>query len=175
MRTRVLLAVLSLALTSCEGSDNLPLETAADRPELRSVSLRVPLDETFSFVTSNPCNGEDVLVTGHVKGHLHLAGPAEEAEEGLFVHSAFQLLASGTGVGLSTGAKYLYRDHIHDSFNSPSGPATHGSVGTTQTFRMISQGNEPNFRLKIGFRAVFLPPDARFELRTERMGEECTG
>ena len=174
MRARVLLAVLPLALASCDGRNDLPLESAAT-PDFRHETLQIPLDESFSFVTPNPCNGEDVLVTGHVKGHIQLNGPSEEAEQGLFVHSGFQLLASGTGTGLSTGAKYVYRDHIHDRFNSPSGPAPHGSVGTAQTFVMISQGSEPNFRLTMGFSGVFLPPDARFEMRTERLREECIG
>jgi hypothetical protein len=40
---------------------------------------------------------------------------------------------------------------------------------------MISQGSEPNFRLTVGFHLVILPPDARFEVRVDRVREECRG
>ena len=110
-----------------------------------------------------------------MKGHVHLGSEAEEFDQGLIVHTSFHLLATGTGTGLTSGATYLYRDNIEESFESPNGPAPHASQGTQHTFRMISQGPEPDFRLTVKFHLNILPPDARFEVRFERESEECTG
>ena len=177
MRTRLLLALVPFALAACDSSSSpLPAEAAADPgPEFRSETVQIPLNEDFSFVTPNPCNGEDVAVTGHVTGHVHLGSEAVDFEQGLIVHTSFHLLATGTGTGLSTGAKYVYRDNIEEHFDSPNGPAPHASQGSEQTFRMISQGSEPNFRLTVQFHLNILPPDARFEVRVDREREECVG
>lgn len=176
MRAYLLSALLPLALAACDDPARLPLESPADvGPSFRTVTDHFPLDESFSFVTPNPCNGEDVEVSGHVKGQVNLASEAEDFEQGQIVHIEFHLLASGTGTGLASGARYLYRDVINQGFNSPNVSAPHASTDFEQTFRMISQGGEPNFRLTVGFHAVYLPPDAAFTVRVDRVREECRG
>jgi hypothetical protein len=177
MRTRLLLAaLLPLAVAACDSPPSAPAEAPSGLgPDFRSETVQVPLDENFSFVTPNPCNGEDVLVAGHVTGHIHFGSEAQDFENGVIVHTSFHLLATGTGTGLSTGATYLYHDNIEEHFESPNGPAPHASVGSQHTFRMISQGPEPDFRLTVQLHLNILPPDARFEVRVDREGEECAG
>lgn len=163
-------------LAACDKPTEPPLAPTPDaRPSFQTVTEHFPLTESFSFVTPNPCNGEDVEVSGQVTGQVNLASEADAFEQGAIVHTEFHLLASGTGTGLTSGATYLYRDVIHQGFNSPSLLAPHGTTDFEQSFRMISQGGEPNFRLIVGFHAVYLPPDAAFTVKVDRVSEECRG
>jgi hypothetical protein len=82
-------------LAACEKPTEPPLEPASNaRPSFRTVTDHFPLAETFSFVTPNPCNGEDVQVSGQVTGQVNLASEAGAFEQGEIVHTEFHLLAS---------------------------------------------------------------------------------
>jgi hypothetical protein len=163
-------------LAACDKPTEPPLEPAPGvRPSFRTVTEHFPLAESFSFVTPNPCNGEDVQVSGQVKGQVNLAGEADAFEQGEIVHTEFHLLASGRGTGLTSGATYLYQDVINQGFNSPNVLAPHATTDFEQSFRMVSQGGEPNFWLTVGFHAVYLPPDAAFTVKVDRVSEECRG
>jgi hypothetical protein len=176
MRPSMLLVLVSAVLLACDQAATAPTDYPSNlSPSFRATTEHIPLEETFSFVTPNPCNGEDVAVTGRVTGLVNLTSDSVGFEQGQILHTEFHLLASGTGVGLTTGATYLYRDVMNQSFNSPSGAAPHASTDFEQTFRMISQGGEPNYRLVVGFHAVYLPPDAALSVRVDRVREVCQG
>ena len=72
----------------------------------------------FSEININPCNGEEVQLTGTLVGQSHLVGPQDSLDNGQPLHEAVHEVVSETGIGLTTGASYRLHVTFTEGFNS---------------------------------------------------------
>jgi hypothetical protein len=119
-------AMAAALLTGC-GTESGPTEVGPTAPAPGLAADNTPIHTSFTDqleeVVINPCNGETILLTGSAHGEANTVGGGLHVE----THYVFQ----ETGIGQTTGARYILRDVFHEGFNSPSGPA----VNFTFTFR----------------------------------------
>jgi hypothetical protein len=117
-----LLVATMLAGCGAESSltENHATGLAADAGDIRPThtSFTDQLDE----VVINPCNGETILLSGTATGQANSVG---------LLHVETHYVVQETGIGQTTGARYILRDVFREVFNSPSEPA----VDFTFTFR----------------------------------------
>jgi hypothetical protein len=132
------LAAASMAGTACETA-LAPLEV----PALSFAVVENSRNEFVFFVS--PCNGE--AIDG--SGIFHLKVSSTVTPSGR-VNGTFHINAKGTGVGLTTGAKYEWNDVIQESFGFDADEAPiHDTV--TRRFRLIGQGGVPDRRFDVIF------------------------
>jgi len=93
-----------------------------------------------SSTVVNPCNGEDVAVTGELHFVLRLTLRGDGG-----VNLGLNENAHGTGQGLTTGAKYSLNFTESGSVSSSFPPPFSFTVVTHQRF--LGQGRVPNFLL----------------------------
>jgi hypothetical protein len=115
----------------------LTLFASATAAQAAAIHESIPV----SFTADNPCNGEAVSVTGTVDFVINtLANPAVEyiaAENGRY---------EVTGVGATTGSKYVVRDVLHVSTvvtSFTTGAPLQSTL--TELFHLVSQGSAPDF------------------------------
>jgi hypothetical protein len=163
-------AILTAAfLTGC-GSESSP--TAENTPALsadatdhnvadhfKSVTI-----ETFSDVV-NPCNGEQITLTGTVESEMTVIGSREMLDAGNYLHIEFQQEVRATGTGSETGATYTFSDIFHEGFNSPNGPAPHYTISEIGSGRVTTDVPGLSFTAHFVFQAV-LPSGKDFKVTT---------
>ena len=89
--------------------------------------------EGFSGI--NPCTGEETAITGEAIIRTNGWG-----DEGGMLHLEETTIVSGSGVGVTTGARYDLSESFHHSFNSPSEAAVHGALTEHDIIRVRAQG-----------------------------------
>ena len=107
---------------------------------------RTPIE--FSFVSA--CTGELVNVTGVISGSLNVV-----SEPGNDNHFSEDLIFRATGVGETTGATYIIREHHHGSFNTPTGTAPNGTITDHDVAVTITHGSLANEFLHFDLHFVF--------------------
>ena len=91
-----------------------------------------------SFTITNPCNGENVAVSGNEHDTFHLTFDGHGG-----VHVVFTANLEGvTGVG-DQGNTYRIPAALSDTFNARVGY----EETFTETFQLVAQGSAPNFLL----------------------------
>ncbi len=93
--------------------------------------------ETFSDVV-NPCNGEQIILTGTVRSEMTVVGSREMLDAGSYLHIEFQQQVRATGTGSATGATYIFSDIFHGGFNLPNGPAPHFTLSEIGSGRVTT-------------------------------------
>lgn len=107
---------------------------------------RTPIE--FSFVSA--CTGELVNVTGVISGSLNVV-----SEPGNDNHFSENLILRATGIGETTGATYIIREHHHGSFNTPTGTAPNGTITDHDVAVTITNGSLANEFLHFDLHFVF--------------------
>jgi hypothetical protein len=97
----------------------------------------------------NPCTGEIV----HLEGENTVISETVEDASGGF-HFRFHVFSHGSGLGLSSGIKYLFNEEFSSVFNSddiedPLSCRLEDS--STHQFLIVSQGNRANQKMEIKF------------------------
>lgn len=87
---------------------------------------------------SNPCIGEDVHITGEIRGNVQ-GDPSTG-------HFRFQVHVTGSGAGLTTGTEYRLNISFVDIHPKGMDTLTH-----RQSTRLISQGGDSNFHFDLLF------------------------
>ena len=101
-----------------------------------AVSQTEIIDVPVSGTIVNDCNGESVELTGTIRQVIHVT------VTGNTYHSVEHANATGiTGMGLTTGARYVVSNSNVETFNSAMG----SSFTFTNSFLAIGQGKAPNF------------------------------
>lgn len=119
----------------------------------------VPIDT----ITDNPCNGELVLIQGKAHELLRVT------ENGGTYHFGRHFNAAGvTGVGLTSGARYVLSAAFNDEFTLAA-----GSTSTTvQALQVIGVGRTPNFTLHVLFH-VTVDANGDVHAYVEKERAEC--
>jgi hypothetical protein len=98
----------------------------------------VPIEETLD----NPCTGEEVLLSGRAHQLLRVT------ENGNTYHFGRHFNAAGvTGVGVTSGARYVLGATFNDEFTIAKG----GTQTSVQTLNVIGTGRTPNFLVRALF------------------------
>lgn len=101
---------------------NMPALMADATTTTDHTSFIDPLEETVI----SPCNAETILLTGSAQGQSTFVGDGSN-----LLHYEIMYVVQETGIGQTTGARYVLRDVLHEGFDSPSEPA----VNAVFTFR----------------------------------------
>jgi hypothetical protein len=122
----------------------------------------------FSEININPCNGEEVQLSGTLVGQSHLVGPQDSLDNGQPLHEAVHEVVSETGIGLTTGASYRLHVTFTEGFNS------HDFVGQAtfherQNIRVTSQTPGLTYTALATLHLVFLPSG---EVKQTRFDED---
>jgi hypothetical protein len=98
----------------------------------------VPIEKTLD----NPCTGEKVLLSGRAHQLLRVT------ENGNTYHFGRHFNAAGvTGVGVTSGARYVLGATFNDEFTIAKG----GTQTSVQTLNVIGTGRTPNFLVRALF------------------------
>ena len=147
MRTQILsllpLTIL-LAATACDEATD-PVEPRAVPyghllvlEKFRIHQTQVIPIEGFSGI--NPCTGEETDIAGQATIRTNGWG-----DEGGVLHLEETTVVSGSGVGVTTGARYDLSETFHHSFNSPSDEAVHGTLTEHDVVRVRAQGSAGDY------------------------------
>jgi hypothetical protein len=101
----------------------------------RHFNTRTPIED--AFVTA--CTGELVTLVGVMYESVNIV-----SEPGNDNHIMVNARFHATGTGETSGARYVFRDNLHFSFNTPSGPAPHGTITQHGVGRVVAQGSLEN-------------------------------
>jgi hypothetical protein len=139
----VLLCASALLFTQCK-KENINQENAEQKEDLTESSLKLQaraLQDGGTFEATIFNCAEDVNVTGK----FHFVFRLDKITNSGRISGGLHLDAQGTGVGLSSGEKYLWRDNWTEQLNYN---ITTGSAGH-QTFRhrlrIIGTGGAPSY------------------------------
>lgn len=116
-------------------------------------------DNQFTQSMTNSCNGETILVSGT----LHTVSGFSINPNGM-IHSTFNSTLNGTGVGSSSGAKYVINDTAHSEVNGKT-VAQEQFIGSKM--KMIAQGPTPNLTQRM---TIHLVVDANGNVRVDTFG-----
>lgn len=118
-------ALVAALLAACTG-ESLPTDAgpslAAAPKDVTHTSFSIPLNE----IVISPCNGETIELSGTFSGQT-----TELTVNGEVIHGSIHNMVRETGIGLTTGARYVLRDVLYEATNSP----TDHSVNVTYSFR----------------------------------------
>lgn len=162
MRTFLISVGLALAVAALAGAS-----AAFARAETTTRQFTEPV----SFVGNNPCTGEAIEFSGtfYVIEHITVDAAGREHSTG---HDA-RLMASG--VGVTSGIRYVYSSGIADTSSFPvDSDAPGGTVTTTtaHTLRVISQGSGENYVLTGVFHHT-IGSDGQLIVEFDRLTGEC--
>ncbi len=113
--------------------------------------------ETAAFDVESPCNGELIAFSGENAFQVTLVGTRGALDAGNVVHAETQSHTRATGTGAESGASYTINDIYHDSFNSPSPPATQYTFTVHSHTRITSSVPSLSFTLNFALHFVQLP------------------
>ena len=159
-------------LTACDGTDAptapriQPRVEDAGHNSAQHVSSTTALDETIE----SPCNGETIHLTGTVREQATIVGDPEDFPA--HIHGEHSGVVSESGIGLTTGASYEFRDSFHGLFNSPSIPAVNFEFTEHDTGRMTSSTPGLSFTLRFFIHGVGLPT-GEFKVTKQVESVEC--
>jgi len=91
------------------------------------------VEEPTEEIVINPCNGEPILLTGSAQGQWTFVG-----EEDGFLHYEITYVFQETGIGQTTGARYVLRDVLHEGFNSPNEAAVNSVFSFGESYRFVT-------------------------------------
>jgi hypothetical protein len=128
----VIVVALVFATTGIIFTGSIPVYAQATTS---TVQVIVPLDS----VTTNTCNGEAVYLSGNENIVEHVTQDASGGVHIVNGHSNFQ---GATGVGDTTGTKYIFAHAGSPIFNIRQDSANEFTF--LANGRLISQGGEPN-------------------------------
>ena len=97
------------------------------------------------------CLGELIIVTGSVRFKEHTMTDPETGNQD---HMRLAFFLNGTAVGQSTGRVWKYKEASQLNFNTPNLQAPHGNFTSTFMARLISQGKQPNAKIKLALHVV---------------------
>jgi len=108
-------------------------------------------DETDNWLVPNECSGEDVLLTGTFHDQLH-----EVTDAAGGYHWVNHWRAQGKGVGVPSGAQYIFKGGDQDPTNPnhDGGSAVLSEKGLRYAFtstwymNLIGQGQVPDSRMR---------------------------
>jgi len=113
----------------------------------------------FSIVLTSPCNGELVTLEGTAQYVIHVTADGNGGSH-LDIHGNTHL----RGPGAATGTRYLADEQFHTTINLNAG-AYESTI--TDTFRLIAQGEAPNFMVSIDYHITM---NAEGTVTVERLG-----
>jgi hypothetical protein len=126
----------------------------------------VPI-EGFSGI--NPCTGEETAISG--KAVIRTNG---WGDEGGVLHLEETTVVSGSGVGVTSGARYDLSESFHHSFNSPSGEAIHGTLTEHDVVRVRAQGPAGDYVVQTLFHFA-VTGNGRLTIEVAKDGVTCRG
>jgi hypothetical protein len=131
MQNRRLVYWLALALTATLAGVRAD-RASADVGEIQ----RIP----FTTVTFSPCTPDNILVTGEwqIVGHV-----TRSDNEGF--HAGLLINCHGTGIGLNTGAQYLFNQTLSMSLNAGAPFPFISTQSLHET--LVGQGSVPNLNV----------------------------
>jgi hypothetical protein len=123
--------------------------------------------EGFSGI--NPCTGEETAIAGEAVIRTNGWG-----DEGGVLHLEETTVVSGTGVGVTSGARYDLSESFHHSFNSPSGEAVHGTITDHDVIRVRAQGGAGDYVVQALFHFV-VTGNGKLTIEVAKDGVACRG
>lgn len=138
MKIMQTLLVVVAAATVVAGCAERAAPTAPRMLSFQSVNAANPATP-IAFTIVNPCNGELVDLVGSLevqfKNHMDGSGG---------FHATTRIIERGKGTGESSGAGYGFSEDSSIVFN---GRTIHEAVSEHVAFRVVAQGQVPNFFL----------------------------
>jgi hypothetical protein len=130
---------LLLAATACNDAGN-PVQPLTDRYQHALVLDKFHVHQTQAipiegFSGINPCTGEETDIAGQAIIRTNGWG-----DDGGVLHLEETTVVAGSGVGVTSGARYDLSETFHHSFNSPSAEAVHGTLTEHDIVRVRAQG-----------------------------------
>ena len=126
--------------------------------------------DPFDFTVPAECTGESVSFVGEVPGSVSIVSAPSGDQDHVTVHG----LIRATGTGLTTGARYVFRDVLHTNFNSSNTGAPHSTSVSRDAVRVIRQGSLDNLVVTFDLVVVFTGQGLE-KLQFERLGTRCLG
>jgi hypothetical protein len=164
MRRLAQFLVAVALLTGCDAATE-PVNN--DRNLLKQHEGEV-VRQPISDVIENPCNGEQVTLSGE---ELHVFNGVDPTLQGDFTNFEDFFKASGTGLG-ETGTQYVFSAADHFIFESPSPPAPQVTFTAESRFIFISKAGDANFVEYATFH-ITVTPDGPPRITTDFDNAEC--
>jgi hypothetical protein len=127
------------ALSFCSAAI-LVLGTVGSALAAQVLNEQVPVDGTIT----NDCNGEQVAFQGFIHIREAVTTDASGGQHISITENGHDI----TGVGLTTGAKYVIPVALHEDVNV-NGNNPENNVTLTETLDVLAQGKVPNFKIKV--------------------------
>ncbi len=131
----MLVAALSGAVVACETPVMSPEPPDPSFAVVENSKVFIPVD----FFLFGPCVSEPT----QSRGRLHILIIETVTPSGRR-HFRFQLNANGTGVGLTTGAKYQWNHAINEGFSVDENDGLPYTYTWVNRVRLIGQGQVPD-------------------------------
>jgi hypothetical protein len=125
-----------------------PLAVAGNNGDPMTISRFVADNDVAPFDITNDCNGELVTLSGSY--HLEITtGSDADGDRTLYDYDSTQRL---TGVGHTTGVRYVAVDKIHQHDTTRGGQAS--NTKSTQKSRLVAQGPVPDLISRVTMHTV---------------------
>jgi hypothetical protein len=129
--------------------------TAENTPGLAANAVSTPdhFSSTYPYqeIVVSPCNGETIELAGIEHDQWTVVGGQDS------LHYEIHFEANETGVGQTTGARYILRYVLHEGSNLPKESAINATFGQQETYRFISSLPGLSFSGVLAIHAVRLP------------------
>jgi len=129
-----------------------PLAPSETNPAFQKHDI-TKIDETSGTfeLRLEDCLGELIIVTGTVRFKEHtMTDPATGNDD----HQRLAFFLNGRAVGQQTGRVWTYKEHSQLNFSTPNLEAPHGNFTSNVTARLISEGKQPNAKIKLRLHIV---------------------
>jgi hypothetical protein len=143
---------------------------AAMAPPAMAATTTTTEITTIPFTTTigdNPCTGEPVTLQGELRVITHVTESA-----GSYIANSFLLPRRVTGVGVSTGAEYVFVGATHSSFTLTG--ALQNEVTDTFSSSLVSRGGGGNL-LVTGVFHETVNANGEVTALVDSVGATCTG
>ena len=169
MRRFLCLSTACALALGCGEHPTAPLDVAASfgEPQLASTTQHFAGSEPIDGSFTSGCTGELITFSGTLFFNANIVTAGGNANH-VTVHN--RLVANA--IAEPSGTRYSFRDIQLHNFNTPSGPAPHGSIIDKEVGHLISHGSGPDELLSFTVHIVFTGTGA-MKIAVDRFRSTC--